>query len=92
MLYYHKIQVQEVQEVQEVPLKHAWDDISIGHSLNCKAGDLVGASTGGANGGRPAIYRYLGDGKVSWYPNPDIAGALDTNWASPTTIDCNRRK
>lgn len=62
-----------------VSVKHAWDNIPTGHSLKCSAGELVGPG---------AIYRYLGDGKVTWYPNPDIAGALDPNWGAPTAIDC----
>jgi hypothetical protein len=60
-------------------VKRAWDNVPIGKSLNCNAGELVSPG---------AIYRYLGDGKVSWYPNPEIAGVLDPNWSSPTTIDC----
>lgn len=40
--------------------------------------------------GDGAIYRYEGDKKMRWYPNPDIAGYWDSKWQSGVQrqIDC----
>ena len=39
---------------------------------------------GGAGGG--AVYR-VENGKLRWYPNPNIAGSWDSNWSNPVTVD-----
>ena len=40
-------------------------------------------------GANYAIYRSVGDNKLSFYPNPEIATSHDPTWESFKYIDCN---
>ena len=51
-------------------------------------GQAVKCSTGG-NGNSDAVYRFTG-GKLSWYPNPEIANSWDSNWANHIQVDCTQ--
>ena len=55
-------------------------NIDIGDPIRCTANELRNS-----NG---SIYRYIGDNKLSWYPNPSIASSWDSNWGNYSNIDC----
>jgi hypothetical protein len=65
-----------------------WAGFSVGRTINCGMNDPLGVNTGGKNGGGNTLYRYTGDNNMSAYPNETIAANWDTNWNSPTTINC----
>ena len=52
-----------------------------GEAISCKEYNPKGPG---------AIYRYDGDKKMRWYPNPEIAGSWDSNWLSGVNrqLDC----
>lgn len=51
-------------------------------------GQAVKCSAGG-NGNGDAVYRYT-YGKLSWYPNPNIATSWDANWGNFIQVDCTQ--
>ncbi len=57
------------------------ETLSIGKSFKCNAND-VGA------GKDSAVYRYMGNNVLGWYPSPEIAASWNPNWSQITSIDC----
>lgn len=57
--------------------------------INANPGDAISCLNYNPKGDG-AIYRYDGDRKMRWYPNPEIAGSWDPNWGSGGNrkIDC----
>ena len=51
-------------------------------------GQGVKCSIGG-NGDARELYRYTG-GKLSWYPNPEIAASWDKYWEIYILVDCTQ--
>ena len=49
--------------------------------INANPGEAISCTVNNPKGAG-AIYRYDGDKKMRWYPNPDIAGQWDPNWVS----------
>jgi len=58
-------------------------------TINANPGEAI-SCTGYNPKGAGAIYRYDGNKKMRWYPNPQIAGSWDSNWTSGVNriIDC----
>ena len=54
-------------------------NIATGKAISCTGYNPKGAG---------AIYRYIGDKKIRWYSNPDIAGSWDSNFSQFQTVDC----
>jgi hypothetical protein len=57
--------------------------------VNANPGEAISCS-GYNPKGDGAIYRYDGDRKMRWYPNPEIASSWDSNWPSGANrkVDC----
>lgn len=57
--------------------------------VNANPGEAISCS-GYNPRGDGAIYRYDGDRKMRWYPNPQIASSWDSNWPSGANrkVDC----
>ena len=53
--------------------------LEIGQSAVC------GANAIGPAG---AVFRYVGNNELRWYPNPDIADSWDPGWTNTKSIDC----
>jgi hypothetical protein len=54
-------------------------------SLEIGQAAICGANAIGPAG---AVFRYVGNNELRWYPNPDIAGSWDPGWENAKTIDC----
>lgn len=57
-------------------------NIATGQAVSCGSGDPKGAGSG-------TIYRYLGNGQLSWYPSPAVASSWDPTWGSFMKIPCD---
>lgn len=67
------------EEPQQLEWKTLKPDTTI-RCINGKLGDLENPY---------ALYRYLGDGKVSYYPSPEIAFSHDKDWGNAIPVqDC----
>jgi hypothetical protein len=69
---------------QVKPSKSPTSSVSTGP----KEGQAVKCGSGG-NGKGDAVYRYTG-GRLSWYPNPDIAKSWDSTWTTFIQVDCTQ--
>jgi hypothetical protein len=53
----------------------------VGTPIMCTANDV-------GNGANAAVYRYMGEDKLRWYPDPPIASSWDPDWKQFKKIDC----
>lgn len=54
-------------------------------SLEIGQAAICGANAIGPAG---AVFRYVGNNELRWYPNPDIADSWDPGWPNAKSIDC----
>lgn len=54
-------------------------------SLEIGQAAICGANAIGPAG---AVFRYVGNNMLRWYPNPDIADSWDPGWPNAKSIDC----
>ena len=63
------------------PTSQIPDRFPIGQSISCVINDPgAGLNT--------AVYRFIGNNTLSWYPNPTIASSWDQNWGKPISANC----
>lgn len=56
-------------------------DFVIGQSTRCSEGDFFKKGSG-------AVYRYMGNNTLNYYPTPAIASSWDSTWGTPKDINC----